>query len=207
MGFLLLQYEYQRANRQTNLLTRTGIRLNDQIARYTKRIEKMESVFSKAQTRLDNKYQQLSNLANAQITSAQSTTSTDASAAFANFNSAMRGITIGGICLASLVSINTQQSINSENAAQAIMMALSSAAAQAKSILATLIENAKEADSTKLQMQQDAQLEPISEKEGDLQAQQATNDALITLWEQRRDAAKEKLPDAIQNSMGHYGIK
>ena len=47
MGFLLLQYEYQRANRQCNLLTRTGIRLNDQIARYTKRISKMESVFSK----------------------------------------------------------------------------------------------------------------------------------------------------------------
>ena len=31
-----------------------------------------------------------------------------------------------------------------------------------------MIENAKEADSEKLQAQQDAQLEPISEKEGDL---------------------------------------
>ncbi len=211
MGFLLLQYEYQRANRQTNLLTRTGIRLNNQIARYTKRIEKMESIFSKAQSRLDSRYSQLLNTANSQIATAQSGVSATGSdpavagqAAFANFNNALGSIVVGGIPLSSFVQIGGSVKISSS---QDILTILSQAAAQAKTILATLIENAKEADSEKLQAQQDAQLEPISEKEGDLQAEQATNDALITLWEQRRDAAKEKLPDGIQNSMGHYGLK
>ena len=210
MGFLLLQYEYQRANRQCNLLTRTGIRLNDQIARYTKRISKMESVFSKQKTRLENQYTQKSNLMNSRISSAMSMGAE-------NLQSAIASCVVGGVSLGQFIRVgdfqaqaggaqgtddNTQTSQN-----QAMLAALSNAASQAKAILQTLIQNALEADQEKLEAQENAQLEPISEKEGDLQAEQTTNDALITLWEQRRDAAKEKLPDGIQNSMCHYGIK
>ncbi len=210
MGFLLLQYEYQRANRQCNLLTRTGIRLNDQIARYTKRISKMESVFSKQKTRLENQYTQKSNWMNSRISSAMSMGPQ-------NLQSAIASCVIGGVSLGQFIrvddfkaqpGVSTGADDNSQTSQnQAMLAALSNAASQAKAILQTLIQNALEADQEKLEAQENAQLEPISEKEGDLQAEQTTNDALITLWEQRRDAAKEKLPDGIQNSMGHYGIK
>ena len=56
MGFLLMQYEYQRATSQYNLCERTGIRLNDQLEKYTKRIENMQSLFSKAESRLENNW-------------------------------------------------------------------------------------------------------------------------------------------------------
>ena len=210
MGFLLLQYEYQRANRQCNLLTRTGIRLNDQIARYTKRISKMESVFSKQKTRLENQYTQKSNLMNSRISSAMSMGPQ-------NLQSAIASCVIGGVSLGQFIrvgdfqaqaGVSTGADENSQTSQnQAMLAALSNAASQAKAILQTLIQNALEADQEKLEAQENAQLEPISEKEGDLQAEQTTNDALITLWEQRRDAAKEKLTDGIQKSMGHYGIK
>ena len=53
MGFLLLQYEFQRANREVNLCNRKTVRINNQLTRATKRIEKMESVFSKEKTALE----------------------------------------------------------------------------------------------------------------------------------------------------------
>lgn len=213
MGFLLLQYEYQRANRQCNLLTRTGIRLNDQIARYTKRISKMESVFAKQKSRLENQYTQKSNLMSSRISSAASLGNLN------TLNDALATCFVGGVRLGDLIRVEDFQATganasvtsgteNTETAKkQQMMVILSNAASQAKSMLQTLIQNALEADQEKLEAQENAQLEPISEKEGDLQAEQTTNDALISLWEQRRDAAKEKLPDGIQNSMGHYGIK
>ena len=204
MGFLLLQYEYQRANRQCNLLTRTGIRLNDQIGRYTKRIEKMQSVFSKAQSRLENKYSQMSNMMSNRISGAASQIATGSTDPMQNLKNAIGSCIVGGISLINFVAFRP---IGSGASQQDILAAMTQAAAEAKSVLATLIANAQEADTEKLQAQQDAQLQPISEKEGDLQAEQNTNDALITLWEQRRDAAKEKLGPAIENSMGKYGIK
>ena len=204
MGFLLLQYEYQRANRQCNLLTRTGIRLNDQIGRYTKRIEKMQSVFSKAQSRLENKYSQMSNMMGNRISGAASQIASGSTDPMVNLKNAICSCVIGGVNLGNFVNF---RSIPAGATQQDILAAMTQAASEAKSVLATLIQNAQEADTEKLQAQQDAQLQPISEKEGDLQAEQNTNDALITLWEQRRDAAKEKLGPAIENSMGKYGIK
>jgi len=213
MGFLLLQYEYQRANRQCNLLTRTGIRLNDQIARYTKRINKMESVFSKKKSSLESQYTQMSSRFGSVIASQQSIASIE------GFNNCLKAIVIGGISLGSLIQVqrtssqqtqtgSDQTSTTTESKAnQQILIDIANAAAQAKSVMSTLISNAQEADTEKLEAQEEAQTAPIAEKEGDLQAEQTTNDALITLWEQRRDSAKEKLPDAIQNSMGHYGLK
>jgi hypothetical protein len=207
MGFLLLQYEFQRANRKVNQLHATGIRLNNQIERYTKRVSNMQSIFSKAQTRLESKYTQITNILSAQISNAVQAAGTDAAKAGENFKLLLGNIQFGGQSLGlGGINVNTSTATG-DNAAQTVLSILSSAAAQAKAMLTQLLEASKESDLNVLEAQQEEQLAPISEKEGDLEAENALNDSLTTLWEQRRDNAKEKLSQAIQNGMGHYGLK
>ena len=212
---MLLQYEFQRANREVNLCNRKTVRINNQLTRATKRIEKMESVFAKAKTNNDNKWnnnkstitQALSNLA---LGIASSSGGNGATAA-ANFNNAMTGIVIGGVCLATLVQIPAIDVSSAggdlTKAQQIIQTAISSAVGQAQQIVQQLIDAAKDVDEAMLEQKQDAQLAPLSDKEGDLQAEQSLNETLTTIWEQRRDSAKEKLPQAIENATGKFGLK
>ena len=215
MGFLLLQYEFQRANREVNLCNRKTVRINNQLTRATKRIEKMESVFGKEKSALDADYsrkqsaisQNLSQMAMA-ITSASGG---DPAVAVANFNNQMNSIVIGGVCLGSLVQIGSIDVSSAGGDAskknQLIMTAINSAINNAQQMLSTLIEQAKRLDEAQLENKQDEQLKPLSDKEADIQAEQSLNDTLTTLWTQRRDNAKEKLPQEIENATGHFGLK
>lgn len=215
MGFLLLQYEFQRANREVNLCNRKTVRINNQLTRATKRIEKMESVFGKEKSALESDYsrkqsaisQNLSQMAMA-ITSASGG---DPAVAAANFNNQMNSIVIGGVCLGSLVQIGSidvsSAGDDSTKRNQLIMTAINSAINNAQQMLSTLIEQAKRLDEAQLENKQDEQLKPLSDKEADIQAEQSLNDTLTTLWTQRRDNAKEKLPQEIENATGHFGLK
>ena len=215
MGFLLLQYEFQRANREVNLCNRKTVRINNQLTRATKRIEKMESVFGKEKSALDADYsrkqsaisQNLSQMAMA-ITSVSGG---DPVVAATNFNNQMNSIVIGGVCLGSLVQIGSidvsSAGSDSSKKNQLIMTAINSAINNAQQMLSTLIEQAKRLDDAQLENKQDEQLKPLSDKEADIQAEQSLNDTLTTLWTQRRDNAKEKLPQEIENATGHFGLK
>lgn len=215
MGFLLLQYEFQRANREVNLCNRKTVRINNQLTRATKRIEKMESVFGKEKSALDADYsrkqsaisQNLSQMAMA-ITSVSGG---DPVVAATNFNNQMNSIVIGGVCLGSLVQIGSidvsSAGSDSSKRNQLIMTAINSAINNAQQMLSTLIEQAKRLDEAQLENKQDEQLKPLSDKEADIQAEQSLNDTLTTLWTQRRDNAKEKLPQEIENATGHFGLK
>ena len=215
MGFLLLQYEFQRANREVNLCNRKTVRINNQLTRATKRIEKMESVFGKEKSALDADYsrkqsaisQNLSQMAMA-ITSVSGG---DPVVAATNFNNQMNSIVIGGVCLGSLVQIGSidvsSAGSDSSKKNQLIMTAINSAINNAQQMLSTLIEQAKRLDEAQLENKQDEQLKPLSDKEADIQAEQSLNDTLTTLWTQRRDNAKEKLPQEIENATGHFGLK
>lgn len=217
MGFLLLQYEFQRANREVNLCNRKTVRINNSLTRATKRIEKMESVFAKEKTALETDWnnrkssmtQGLSQMA-IQISNGASQSDDAAGYAINAFTSQMGQIQIAGIKLSQLVSIPSIPIAADASASQinqAIMSAINTAVSQAQSMINTLVEQAKSIDEAALEAKQDAQLQPLSEKEGDLQAEQSLNDTLTSLWEQRRDSAKEKLPQAIENATGHYGLK
>lgn len=215
MGFLLLQYEFQRANREVNLCNRKTVRINNQLTRATKRIEKMESVFGKEKSALDADYsrkqsaisQNLSQMAMA-ITSVSGG---DPVVAATNFNNQMNSIVIGGVCLGSLVQIGSidvsSAGSDSSKKNQLIMTAINSAINNAQQMLSTLIEQAKRLDEAQLENKQDEQLKPLSDKEADIQAEQSLNDTLTTLWTQRRDNAKEKLPQEIENATGRFGLK
>ena len=204
MGFLLMQYEYQRATSQYNLCERTGIRLNDQLEKYTKRIENMQSLFSKAESRLENNWNNYSNNFNSIISAAQNNIgATVGAAAINNFVSQLGGIRIAGVTLGSFISYSGAE----PTTAQETLAALSQLGAQAKAIMTQLIQNAKEADIEKLHAQQNAQLEPISEKESDIQGKVNLNDTLTTIWQQRRDNAKERLGQDIENGVSKYGLK
>lgn len=208
MGFLLLQYEYQRASREVSVHQRAGIRLDNQVTRYTKRVEKMQSIFEKNKTRLENRYQALSNDASTALSSASSQASIgykdNFSAAARMMNEQFRQIGVGGISLLDMGCYCDTTNVTDQ---ASLMTALSMAAARARSVLTNLITMVKEEEMDRLEAQQDEQLTPISEKEADLQAEKDLEDTLCTMWEQRRDNAKQKLPDAIQNGMAAYGIK
>ena len=215
MGFLLLQYEFQRANREVNLCNRKTIRINNQLARATKKIEKMESVFGKEKSALEADYSRKQsaigqNLSMLAMAIANSANGNGANAA-ANFNNQMNNIVIGGVPLGSLVQIGSidTSSANGDTskANQIILTAINSAINSAQQMMSTLIEQAKSLDTAALESRQDEQLKPLSDKEADIQAEQSLNDTLTTLWEQRRDSAKQKLPQEIENGMGHFGLK
>ena len=199
MGFLLLQYEYQRASREVSIHHRAGMRLDNQVDRYTKRIENMQSVFQKAQDRLTKNFTNLSRDASAVIS--QATNAAASSANVAAFNATLMGIVIGGVRLGQFVQASTTSTDPKE-----ILTILSNVGAQAKSILASLIEDAKEADLMRLQNQQDEQLDPIAEKESDLQAKQNLENTLCDVWTTRRDNAKQRLGQDIKESMAGYGL-
>ena len=158
MGFLLLQYEFQRANREVNLCNRKTVRINNQLTRATKRIEKMESVFGKEKSALDADYsrkqsaisQNLSQMAMA-ITSVSGG---DPVVAATNFNNQMNSIVIGGVCLGSLVQIGSidvsSAGSDSSKKNQLIMTAINSAINNAQQMLSTLIEQAKRLDEAQL---------------------------------------------------------
>ena len=204
MGFLLLQYEYQRASREVSVHQRAGMRLDNQVTRYTKRVEKMQSVFQKAQDRLENNYSRLNNLAGNTIQSAINGCAAMGASGAGAFQGVLNGIVIGGISLGQFVAV---PSIASGATAADVLSVLSNAAAQAKSILNSLIEDAKDADMERLQAQQDEQLQPISEKEADLEAEKNLEDTLCDLWTTRRDNAKQRLGQDIKNSMAGYGLQ
>ena len=217
MGFLLLQYEFQRANREVNLCNRKTVRINNQLTRATKRIEKMESVFSKEKTALEtdwnNRKSTMTQGLSQMAITITNTCGGDPTTAAGMFQTQMNNIVIAGVPLSSLVSIPSSaldvSSAGGDTSKinQIIMSAINSAVGQAQQMINTLVEQAKSIDEATLEAKQDAQLQPLSEKESDIQAEQSLNDTLSTLWEQRRDSAKEKLPQAIENSTGHFGLK
>ena len=199
-----MQYEYQRANTQVNLLERTGIRLNDQLTRYTKRVEKMQTIFQKAETRLERNWDNVSKMYSMGLSNAANMGQQAA------LESAINSIIIGGVPLSSFISVGTAPTVdpNADAATQqrAMLSYLSSIASQAQQVLTQLISNAKEADLEKLHAQQDEQLDPIAEKESECDAKVKSNDALLTVWETRRDSAKERLGKDIDSGISHYGL-
>lgn len=197
MGFLLMQYEYQRASREVTVHERAGIRLNNMVERYTKRVKNMESIFQKAQDKLENNFNTLNNQANSTIQLAASAQDPQ------QFLRALGGIVINGISLASY----GQYSFSGTTDRNQLMNELSVAAAQARSNLTVLINTVKEMELDKLNMQKDEQLQPISEKESDLQAEQALEETLCDTWRQRKENAKSRLGEDIQNGISKYGLK
>lgn len=214
MGFMLLQYEFQRANREVNICQRKGVRINNQLTRATKRIEKMTSVFDKAKTALNKDWDRTQNAVNQALSNCalQAAQSGSAQAAAALFNNVVDGIKIGGVKLSTLIqldpaSIQIPQNATQAQIVQAIQTAVSAAVGQANQIAQQLIENARDIDEAKLEAKQDAQMAPLAEKEADIQAEKSLNDVLTDLWTERKENAKGKLPDAIKDSMSGFGLK
>lgn len=206
MGFLLMQYEYQRANVQVNMLECAGIRIDNQLNRYAKRVEKMEGIFQKAQDRLNRDWENASKMYSMNITNAANLGDTAA------LEAAINSIIIGGMPLSAFISVGSAPTINADPNDQAAVQRatltyLSSVASQAQQVLTQLITNAKEADLEQLQDQQDEQLYPIADKQNDLEREQASNEALLTLWQSRKDKAHQRLGQDIDSSVANFGLK
>lgn len=190
MGFLLMSYEYQRAIRETSHHEAEQIRLENQVNRYTKRISKMESIFSKAKSQINSNYQQLSQMAATNISSAA------AGGSLAGLASVVNTIVIGGVPLNQYISVPATPPGGMTE--QAYVQQLG---ASARAYIDIMITQAKEAETEAIENQEDQTLEPIREKNDDLEAQAALEKTLLTKWQQRRDDAKQQLgADAKQNA-------
>lgn len=209
MGFLLMQYEYQRASREVSIHQRAGIRLNNQVTRYTKRVERMQSLFEKAKTKLDTQINTLqkdfSTILSTKAT--QLASLGNVAAAQNGFNGVLMGMKVGDIPLGAYVQYTSAVDTSADNWKQLLLSELSTAAATAQSVLSTLITALKEVETQKLEAQQDEQLTPISEKESDLQAEKDLEDTLCEMWKERKENAKSELADAIKGGMATYGLK
>jgi len=189
MGVLLMSFEYQKAKQALNTDELQGIRLNDTLKRYTKRISNIETIFSKKKSQIESQFSQATNNAMSQISSA---------ALGGNFSSVG---SIMGIALSSLT--NTTVSGDSK---EAQLQSAQTIAAQLKSTLQTIMEQQKEAMLERLEAQEDKQKEPIAEKEAEFQGKVAANETITEIDKNRMDAAKSRLGEDIKNSTAHYGL-
>lgn len=207
MGFLLLQYEFQRANREVNLCNRKSVRINNQLTRATKRLEKMQAIFDKEKSTNESKWNNIKSNFSQHLSGMALKISQqyggDSSGAAAALNGEFERMVIGGVRLSTMVRCDCSQATD----AASIMTALNAAIGQANMVIAQLIDQAKSLDEAKIDQKSDNQLKPISDAESDIQAEKSLNDVLTTLWEERKENAKGKLPEAIKDSMSGFGLK
>ena len=216
MGFLLLQYEYQRANSKVSYHQRAGMTLNNQLDRLTKRISKMEKLFEKQQSNIETKWNQFENQASAALNSIQTSAgyAADANSAYVAVRSQLAGIRIGGVTLDQFVDCSQilyagqyNNGQNGQNGQSAILSAVGSVLAQAKAVMGELINEIKTQQSELLDAQQNEQMAPLSEKEIDLQANINLNDTLSEQWKTRAENAKSHLGEGVKDSMAGFGLK
>ena len=210
MGLLLMQYEYQKAKQKVNLYELRGIRLNDMSERYAKRIADIEKLFNKKQSSLESQFSTFQSQLNSKIQMASATGSFDI-----NICSIFTGFGIGNApaitslqdALGTAVKgLGKDAKGNALSTQQEIAAQRASLASQLQSVLQVTLNALKEAALAELEAAEDRQREPIAAKDAEIQADVAENDTLLTLAEERKEAAKNRLPNVIKDSVAHYGL-
>ena len=223
MGLLLMQYEYQKAKQKCNVLELKGIRLHDQQELYTKRISNIEKLYSKKKSQLESRYSQMNSRLSSTINQAAAMGTLNGSI-FSSLGISSSLLKAGGfqasINSAIASTLGTEQAdgtyilgdgdnartIDATKAASQKQAILANAASQLTTLLQSILEAIKEAELAQLEEMEDAQREPIAEKDAEIQADVAENDTLMTLAKERMEAAKGRLPDTVKGSVAHYGL-
>ncbi|MCR5265444.1 MAG: hypothetical protein K6E29_02485 [Cyanobacteria bacterium RUI128] len=195
MGFLLMSYEYQRATRETSRHEAEQIRLDNQVERLTKRIGKMESIFSKAKNQVNSNYQMLSQAASANLTTAI------AGGTLAGLARLVNSMVIGSDRMSNYVTVPTIPPDGVDEAAY-----VSQLGSSIRSYLDMMITRAKEAETEAIEDQEEMTLDPINEKSADMEAQANIERQLFELWKARRDKAEKQTGEDIKSQMGGYGL-
>jgi hypothetical protein len=188
-----MQYEFQRASHQVTVHEGAKIRYDNLQERYAKRVEKMESVFTKRKDQLKNDYRDMINGQKATLNGATG-------GSVAAFNALMGSIIVGGHSLGSYIQVST-----TATGAQ-LLQELSTAAQKATSILQQLINSAKEADTERIEDQEERMLDPIREKDTEMQAKSNLESTLCTVWEQRKQNAEQRLGQDIKGAFSGYTL-
>jgi len=209
MGLLLMEFEYQRAKQDLNGDQLQGIRLNSQLKTYTKRLETITSIFAKKKTQIESKWNRASSELGNQISMASvNPKGFDAlnSMTISGIATSTIGTMLGAAKTASTETTGTQQA-DAKTQQQNQYTQVAAAAAQLKSDLQTLIEQLKDAETDRLEEQEDMQKEPIAEKQADFDSKKTTNEVLTEFDENRVKSAEPKLPDQVKSSTAHYGLQ
>lgn len=205
-----MQYEYQKAKQKVNLYELRSIRLNDMSEQYTKRINDIEKLFNKKQSSLESQFSTFQSQLNSKIQMASATGAFDI-----NIGSIFSGFGIGnapavtslqtalGTAVGELGKGLDGKALSSQ---QEIAAQRASLASQLQSALQVTLNALKEAALAELEAAEDKQREPIAAKDAEIQADVAENDTLLTMAEERKEAAKNRLPNTIKDSVAHYGL-
>ena len=190
-----MQYEYQRASHEVTVHEAAKIRYENLQTRYSKRVEKMESIFTKRKNQLSTDYKSLQSQASANISSA-----TGGSAAA--FEAMLGSIIIGGHSLGDYIDCSSASSLSGSD----LLRELSSLAQKANAALQTLIQAAQDADTERLEDQEEQMLDPIREKDTEMEAKSNLEQTLTTVWDERKEAAKQRLGQDVKGAFGGFTL-
>lgn len=196
MGFLLMQYEYQRASHEVTVHTAAQIRYANMQTRYADRVKNMESIFSKRKNQLSTDYKDLQSSISANLSAATS-------GSLPAFNSLLTTICIGGHYLDEYIDTS---GISTTATGAELLRELSSLAQKANSVVQTLINNAKDADEARLKDQEDSMIDPIREKDEEMDAKQGFEKIMTDTWDARKTAAKDRLAKEVKDSFGGFTL-
>ena len=195
MGFLLMQYEFQRASHQVTVHEGAKIRYDNLQERYAKRVEKMESVFTKRKDQLKNDYRDMINGQKATLNGA--TGGSDAA-----FIAALTSIQIGGHRLSDYINCSGTSGLTGTD----LVRKLTQLAQEASSVIDTLMRAAQDADEERLEIQEEQMIDPIREKDTEMQAKSTLEQTLTTVWQQRKDNAEQRLGQDIKGAFSGFTL-
>ena len=218
MSFLLMQYEYQKANRKVSYHESRGIRINNEQERVTKRVEKLEKIYSKKQTQIEQYWANEKSSINTSLTnkgqSAIASISTSSSTVAGDSSTAQVqsfSINVGNIFNIPIGPYNLSQFITLDlsncQTAQQALGEIQTAIATAQTIVSTLIQQLQDAETDELEAEEDEVQLPLTDKDSELTIEASTNDILLEAWTTRRDNAKQRLSSDIESSMAGYGLR
>ena len=116
--------------------------------------------------------------------------------------------TIGGVVTQTQagISYSGTSTDSAVIAASKLASASSQVASQLQSVLQVILDQLKEAEEAALEMEKEEMLEPVAEKDVEMEMKIATNDTLLTLAETRAEKAKAKLGQYAKDSVAGFGI-
>lgn len=211
MGLMLMQFEYQKAKADQTMYQLRGISLNNKQKLYQTRMGKINELFAKKGTQLESRFNRM----NSQASMKLSQLASGGASMLINGGASIFTGLLGGVITTAVITaaINSATGDIEKNADATVIQqqnakatAASQVASQLQMLLQTLIEQAKEAAEQALEMEKEEMLEPVAEKDVEMEMKIATNDTLLTLAETRAEKAKAKLGQYAKDSVAGFGI-
>jgi len=178
---------------------------------YQTRMGKINELFAKRSTQLESKWNRISSQASMKLSQFAVSGGSGLAAGGASIFEGLLGgaitqtliTTAIGTAQGDIEASTTATELQKQNAKAT---AASQVASQLQSLLQLVLDQLKEAEEAALEVEKEEMLEPVAEKDVEMEMKIATNDTLLTLAETRAEKAKAKLGQYAKDSVAGFGI-